>query len=332
MELTAWWTLPIALAVVVVAVLLHLRRRRAREERLRRSGVPVAHGERLTGLAAYQALVRRYRVALAVALAAATVLTGASALLVARLSSVDVVEPESAKRDVVLCLDVSGSMTEVDAEIAETFATLSQGLDGERIGLYLFDSSAVQAFPLTDDYDHVQERLSEYAAAFGSFGEDGTTYWTGTDLGEGASLIGDGLASCVLGFDGGSTSERPRSIVLATDNYVNGDALLTLREAGDLAVERGVRVYALNPADRGGAATDEVAAELREVVESTDGGYWALDDASAVDGIVAEIDAREAGLFEGARRLVVTDSPGGLAVAALLAVTALLVLAWRFRL
>ncbi len=44
----------------------------------------------------------------------------------------------------------------------------------------------------------------------------------------GASLIGDGLASCALQFDAEDT-ERSRSIILATDNYVSGEPIYTLR-------------------------------------------------------------------------------------------------------
>jgi len=331
--LSWWWTLPIALAVVLAAGVAYVAWRRRSRARLRRSGVPVAHSERLTALPAYQRLVRRYRAALVGTVAALVVLAGSAAVLTARPSTVDVVEPESYKRDVVLCLDVSGSMTEVDSEIVETFSRVVEGLDGERIGLTLFDSSAVQAFPLTDDYDFVQERLLEYRDSFDTFGEDGQRFWTGTDLGDGASLIGDGLASCVLAFDGGDESTRPRSIVLATDNYVNGAALLTLDEATELAVDRDVRVYAINPADHGtDASPDPVAAELRDAVEATDGAYHALDATGAVPGIIDEIDAREAGLFDGTRRLVVTDAPQAATIVALFALGAALVLLWRFRL
>lgn len=333
MALTWWWTLPIAALVVLGAAAAYVTWRRRSRARLRRSGVPVAHSERLTALPTYQRLVRRYRAALVGTVVALALLGGSAAVLTARPSTVDVVQPESSKRDVVLCLDVSGSMTEVDSEIVETFSSLVEGLDGERIGLTLFDSSAVQAFPLTADYDFVQERLLEYRDSFDSFGEDGQRFWTGTDLGDGASLIGDGLASCVLAFDGGDDSTRPRSIVLATDNYVNGAALLGLDEAAELATERGVRVYAINPADHSTeGAADEIAAELRAAVESTDGAYYAADASDAVPGIVAEIDAREAGLFDGTRRLVVTDAPQAATIVALLALGAALVLLWRFRL
>ncbi|GAA0959830.1 VWA domain-containing protein [Frigoribacterium faeni] len=328
-----WW-MPLVLAAIAAgAVLLHLRRRRSDRERLRRLGTPVAHGERLTSLPVYRRLVARYRVVLVATLVAVVGLAGVGALLSSRVSSVDVVEPQSYKRDIVLCLDVSGSMTEVDSQIVETFSRLAEGLDGERIGLSLFDSSSVTAFPLTDDYDFVRTQLEQYRTSFDTVGEDGTRYWSGTDLGRGASLIGDGLASCVLGFDDQGESTRPRSVILATDNYVNGEALVTLPEAGELAVDRDVRVYALNPADYStDAVADEVAAELKTVVESTDGAYYALDDETSVASIIEQIDEREAGLFTGTRRLVVTDDPAGLAIAGLLVALGAFALLWRVRL
>ena len=333
MGLIFWWVPLVALVVAGVAVWLTVRRLRRERGRLRRLGTPVAHSERLTELPVYRRLVRRYRALLVAALVVLVALGGVGALLAARPSSTQVVEPPSYKRDIVLCLDVSGSMTEVDAQIVDTFAQLAQGLDGERIGLTLFDSSAVTAFPLTDDYDFVTEQLQRYGASFDSLGEDGTRYWSGTDLGEGASLIGDGLASCVLGFDGGSESTRPKSVVLATDNYVNGQALVTLTEAGELAAERDVRVYALNPADYSSdAVADEVAGELEQVAVDTGGAYYALGDDGTVAAVIAAIDDREAGLFTGTRRLVVTDQPQGLVVAALLGLAGAFVLLWRVRL
>ena len=339
MGLIFWW-MPLLLALVCLGVtLFEVRRRRRDRDRRRRLGTPVAHGERLTRLPVYRRLVSRYRLVLVAALVGLIGLGGVAGLLASRVSSVDVVEPPSFKRDIMLCLDVSGSMTEVDSQIVETFGRLAEGLDGERIGLSLFDSSTVTAFPLTDDYDFVRTQLELYRQSFDSAGDEGTRYWSGTDLGSGASLIGDGLASCLLGFDGDGDgdadgeSTRPRSIVLATDNYVNGEALVTLPEAGELATERGVRVYAVNPADYStDAVADEVAAELRTTVESTGGAYYALDDATSVAGIIERIDAREAGLFTGTRRLVVTDDPRGLAIAGLLAAAAALVLLWRVRL
>lgn len=333
MELTYWWMPLVALAVVGVGVWLYLGWRRRTRERLHRDGVPVAHSERLTELPAYRRVLRRYRTLLAGVLVMVVVASGVGVLLASRVSSVEVVQPQSYKRDIVLCLDVSGSMTDVDAKIVDTFASLAKNLHGERIGLTVFDSSAVQVFPLTDDYDYVKTELTTYRDSFRSQGESGLRYWTGTDLGDGASLIGDGLASCVLGFDGDTSSKRPKSIILATDNYVNGSPIFTLKQAGALATKRNVRVYGIDPVDySGGQGLDSVATEMKNVVDSTGGGFYGLTSTDTVPAIVQKIDEQEAGLFTGARRLVVSDHPGPLVVIGLLLVMAAFGLLWRVRL
>ncbi|BDZ51005.1 hypothetical protein GCM10025867_32460 [Frondihabitans sucicola] len=333
MELIFWWMPLAAAAVAGGGVWLYLAWRRRSRARLQRDGVPVAHSERLTELPEYQRVLRRYRALLAGVLTIVVVASGVGVLLASRVSSVEVVQPQSYKRDIMLCLDVSGSMTDVDAKIVDTFASLAKNLHGERVGLTVFDSSAVQVFPLTDDYDYVKTELTTYRDSFRSQGESGLRYWTGTDLGEGASLIGDGLSSCVLGFDGDSSSKRPKSIVLATDNYVNGSPIFTLKQAGDLATKHDVRVYAIDPVDYSADGTpDTVATQLKDVVDKTGGGFYGLSSTDTVPAIVQKIDDQEAGLFTGARRLVVSDHPGPLVVAGLLLLMASFGLLWRVRL
>lgn len=333
MELIFWWMPLVALAAVAAGAWLYLRARRRGRDRLVRDGVPVAHSERLTALPEYQRVIRRYRALLVGVLVFAVVATGSGVLLASRVSSVDVVQPQSYKRDIMLCLDVSGSMTDVDAKIVDTFASLADGLHGERIGLTVFDSSAVQVFPLTDDYSYVKSELTTYRDSFTSQGDTGLRYWTGTDLGQGASLIGDGLSSCVLGFDGSTASTRPRSIVLATDNYVNGSPIFTLKQGAALASKKNVRVYAIDPVDYSASAKpDSVALELKSAAESTGGSFFALSDTSTVPTIVKNIDDQEAGLFVGARRLVVADHPAPLIIVGLLALIGLFGLLWRLRL
>ena len=62
----------------------------------------------------------------------------------------------------MLCLDVSGSMSEVDVEVLSVFEELLDGFEGERIGLTIFNSSPVQIFPLTDDYEFIRGHLREH--------------------------------------------------------------------------------------------------------------------------------------------------------------------------
>ncbi|MET3718645.1 MULTISPECIES: VWA domain-containing protein [unclassified Arthrobacter] len=111
-----------------------------------------------------------------------------------RTVEVTTITPEQRNRDIMLCLDTSGSMSSADAAVVEVFGVLAKEFDGERIGLTIFDSSAVQVFPLTDDYGYVQEQLQMADDAFnGNPGSAG--FLDGTWSGRGSSLIGDGLAS-----------------------------------------------------------------------------------------------------------------------------------------
>lgn len=342
MELTFWWVLPAALAMAGAAFWWGLRRYMRGNARRR----PVAYGARLTALPEYQAAVRRYRRWVLVMAVAAGLLVTACAVAAARPAERSNVRPEQQNRDIVLCLDASGSMSSADSAIVETFGRLAQEFDGERIGLTIFDSTAVQVFPLTDDYEYVAEQLTEARRAFDGEAE-ASGFLDGTWGGEGSSLIGDGLASCVRSFpktDGqpaavqqestqqGSAQGRSRSIILATDNYLSGNPIFTLAEAGALAQEGGVRIYALNPGDYDfGSDPGQPGAQLRSVAEKTNGGYYVLDDPEAVAGIIHSVQATEASRFQGSPRAVVADRPEIPLAIALLSGLVLAGASWRLK-
>ena len=308
MELIYWW-LPIVWLVLiagVVAFALWLRARR--HARTGADAVPLAHSERLTELPAYRAALARYRATLYGAVAVLSIVLIAAVVMSSRLVSISAYQPEMRNRDIVLCLDVSGSMIDYDAAIVRTFRDLVDEFDGERIGLVLFNASAVTYFPLTSDYTFVHEQL-EYLENDLSSPLSDYEFINGTLLGEGSSLIGDGLGSCVMRFDD-IEAERSRSVVLATDNYVAGEPILTLPEAGEFARDRNVRVYGINPGDV--SSKDyiaEFATEMEEVVLATDGGYYALADPSAIPSIVDGIEQQQTTRLTGEPILVRTDEP-----------------------
>ncbi|MBX7444492.1 VWA domain-containing protein [Arthrobacter sp. MAHUQ-56] len=332
-----WWMLPLA-AIAAAAAAWTALRRRAWNERRR----PVAHADRLTALPEYQAALRRHRAWLAAAGAACAVLLVTTAVAAARPVDVSTVTPGLHNRDIMLCLDASGSMSSADAAVVDTFAELARKFDGERIGLTVFDSTAIQVFPLTDDYAYAQEQLKLARDAFdGKPGSSG--FLDGTWSGRGSSLIGDGLASCLNSFPGaaarrtgpgsGQSSDqhqRSRSVVLATDNLLSGEPIMTLDQAARLARDRAVRVYALNPGDLDyGRDPDQPGAQLRAAVEGTGGRYYSLDSPDAVAGIVAAVEDTETAGIQGAPRAVVSDVPGVLLVTALLSALALCLASWR---
>jgi Ca-activated chloride channel family protein len=335
MGLMFWWLLPLAV-VAAAAVGVAAFRAGTRGSARRR---PAAHADRLTSLPEYQAAVRRYRRWLVVAALACASLLVSAAVAAARPVDVTTIRPEQHNRDIMLCLDASGSMSSADAAVVETYAGLARKFDGERIGLAIFDSTAIQVFPLTDDYDYVQEQLQQARDAFdGKPGSSG--FLDGTWSGRGSSLIGDGLASCLNSFpspdtaDGGASNapQRSRSVVLATDNLLSGEPIMTLAEAAQLAAGRSVRVYALNPADLDyGAGAGQPGAQLRSAAESTGGAYYALDNPDAIAGIVSAVEETETAAIRGAPRAVVSDVPAVPLAAALVSGLVLCTALWRLR-
>lgn len=330
MELIYWW-MPIAWLVLIAAVIsvalwLHARRR----ARSGADAVPLAHSDRLTELPAYRAALARYRATLFGAIAVLAVVLIAAIVMSSRLVSIGSYQPEMRNRDIVLCLDVSGSMIDYDAALVKTFRDLVDEFDGERIGLVLFNASAVTYFPLTSDYAFVHEQLAFLEEDLSSPLSD-YEFINGTLLGEGSSLIGDGLGSCVMRFDD-IERERSRSVVLATDNYVAGEPILTLPEAGDFARERDVRVYGINPGDV--SSKDyiaEFATEMEQVVLGTDGGYFALADPAAIPSIVDGIEAQQTTRLTGEPILVRTDQPAWPFLIGLAGTALIMYLGWRLK-
>ncbi|WP_091467915.1 VWA domain-containing protein [Paenarthrobacter nitroguajacolicus] len=320
MELSYWWILPMAAAAVTVTAWLYRRRRPQKTK-------PIAHGGRLTELPEYQRALRRHRTRLALAVVLGAVFLAATATAAARPIQRATEQPEVRNRDIVLCLDVSGSMTSTDAAIAAVFEDLAKEFDGERIGMVIFDSSSVQLFPLTDDYQFAAEQLTQAKEALDS----GTgSFFDGTWNGEGSSLIGDGLASCIQSFPDTAAGARSRSVVLATDNFLSGEPIFTLDEAAALAAGKNVKVYALNPGDMDyGEQPGQPGAQLRAAAERTGGSYFTLDSPTAVPGIVQKVQETEATSYLAAPQAVVADTPAWPLGIALLAGSGMLLLGWR---
>lgn len=313
MELNyAWLLVPGTLAVVGAAVFV-LWRKKGTDD-----AVPVAHGERLASLPSYRRLVRRQRIWLAVVVGAALVLAAALLVAAARPILAASQRPEERSRDVILCLDTSGSMSRADSAIVDVFTSMVRDFRGERIGLTIFDASGVQVFPLTDDYSYIEEQLTRAQSAFDRRGSD-PTFFEGTSEGRGTSLIGDGLAACVRNFPRLGTEKRSRSIILSTDNYLAGRSIFSLQQAADLATTNSVKVFALNPADFGGATPTPEALGLRKAAESTGGAYFPLRSTTAARSIIDQIQSSEATVTKAAARGLVADKPEvplGIALAA----------------
>jgi len=323
------WLGAAALVVLAVLVVRRLRRRRAAAGALR-----MAHGERLADLPRYRALARRYRLFAAVAVLATLMALASAAALSARVIEQHVSTPEQRTREIMLCLDVSGSMQDSDLAILRTYEQLVEEFQGERIGLTIFDSSAASIFPLTTDYDYVAQELERVRGSFDyDYDSPYPSIYSGTSLGDGSSLIGDGLASCVLRFEK-TDEKRSRSIILATDNYTAGDQLVTLTQAGALAQQQDILIYAIDPngSRYGSEYISDETRELKQVAGDSGGRYFGISDERAVPQVTTAIRSREAARSKGTPVRSFTDEPRRVVIASFAALTLLLGAAWRMRL
>jgi hypothetical protein len=288
----------LACAVLVYAVY------RRMSHRSNHRAAAVANSTALTDLPEYQRAMRLHRIRMAVLGTSAALLAAAALVGAARPFDTTIDKPQTRSRDIILCLDISGSMAAYDAALVDTFKTLVRNFEGERIGLIIFNSSAATVFPLTDDYDFINGELDTAGKALTGDPEY-DSFFAGTFNGRGTSLIGDGLATCVSSFDKVDL-QRARSVVFATDNHLAGRPIIDVDEAGELAKVKGVRVYGLNPEEDG---ADEEAAQMRSIVTGTGGQYYAMGDTSAVRGIVDAVQSQEATLIDAASRALYADNP-----------------------
>ncbi|KAB7791410.1 vWA domain-containing protein [Bifidobacterium leontopitheci] len=331
-------------AVVIAAVLWATRRRRPP-----RDGMPVfsldddlatEHASRLLRL--WRALGR-----LALALLALAVALGA--VLAARPATIDRDAERSNTRDIVLCLDVSGSTLPYDRQIIETYRDLIRNFQGERIGMSIFNSTSRTVFPLTDDYDLVSRQLAEAADALhGVESQDDIDKMSDSDYQKisdwldgtqnrknSTSLIGDGLVGCAAmlpGFSYGSaqSSRRDASIVLATDNVASGKPTYTLAQALDMASSTGITVDGLFAGPQQSRAEATTTA-MRTQIESHGGMFLAGSSADDINELARQIDSRRYSENRSSALSAMIDAPGWWVLALAVVVMVWMAVAWRLR-
>ncbi len=347
MALAWWWMVLLLLALLGLGYYLYYKFGRSVKPVKR--GVPIAHSERLAALPSYAKVIglyRRYVWALLVVCGLAVV---SAILLAARPVNIQLTSPAEKNRDIMLCLDVSGSVTGTDAKLFSKFIELTDTFAGQRIGLTIFDSSPITIFPLTDDYQLVHNQLETGYQAFVNIG---TTADGSVDIGHasgaqlqryndfiagtasndnaGSSLVGDGLASCVMSM-GNNGQHRSQSIILATDNQTAGTPIIDTTSAAALAKQKGIRVYAVDPSTSTTydyEVTDR--SQLKAAALSTGGNYYQLNGLSIQD-IINSISKQEATFLPTAPQLVKNDTPLPMTIVLSLLVAAMLFITWRLR-
>jgi len=194
-------------------------------------------------------------------------------------------------RDLLLCIDISGSMRETDLYAGNTRATRMAvvkqvAMDfvarrtGDRIGLILFGSQAYVQTPLTHDHETVQHFLAE--AAVGLAGR--------------STAIGDAIGLAVKRL-----RDRPdssRVLILLTDGE-NTPGFSDPIEAARVAAQFNIRIHTIGVgSERNNRGFGQRRAELDEdtlnaISRATGGQYFRARNQQELQRIYRDIDRLE---------------------------------------
>lgn len=241
MELRYPWVLIIL--IITLLAIVFIKSRKSEEYK---KGKKVANTKYVKNEQYYKNIVKKYKTYSYLIKGVSIITIIISFVLLARPSKEDVLNNPKYNRDIILCMDVSTSVSEVNKELVDKLKDTVKNLKGERFGISIFNTSSVLIVPLTDDYDYVISTLDKLKEALATYGQ-GYDYGkedflelrgyiqNGTLVGNeerGSSLIGDGLASSVYDFiDLDKDKERSRIIIFSTDNDLAGTPMVTLKDA-----------------------------------------------------------------------------------------------------
>ena len=214
----------------------------------------------------------------------------------------ELVRPPQAGRDLMLAVDLSGSMSDEDMQLGGGLvdrltaakAVLADFLDrrsGDRVGLIVFGQKAYALTPMTLDLDTVREQLDD--SVVGLAGRE--------------TAIGDaiGLAVKRLKPQAAAQPSKQNVLILLTDG-VNTAGMLDPLKAAELARDNGVRIHAIAFGGEGGGLSvfgiplhlpgggeDIDETTLKRIADLTGGKEFRARDTEQLAGIYAEIDRLE---------------------------------------
>lgn len=191
---------------------------------------------------------------------------------------------ETAARDIVVALDISGSMDERDfvgpdeerqqrlAAVKDVIAAFLSERDGDRIALIVFGTRAFVQAPFTEDLEGLQAFLDQ--TVVGMAGPN--------------TALGDAIGLSVRTFDASDVNQR--MLILLSDG-ADTSSRMTPVNAAAIAADKGVTIHTIGVGDPQASGEGKVDLEiLQTIADQTGGAYFFADDKAALEEVYAEID------------------------------------------
>ena len=213
------------------------------------------------------------------------------ALLVTALARPVRVEPPIERtetgRDLLLAVDLSGSMETTDFAAADgtrlsRLDAVKQVVDeflarrkGDRVGLVVFGTAAHAQVPFTPDLRAARELLDE----------------TRVGMAGPQTAVGDAIGLGIKLFQ--KTDHEERVLILLTDGNDTASKV-TPRKAAELAADEGITIYPIGVGDPTAAGEDPLDTKtLDDVARATGGRSFLAENREALEDVYRELDALE---------------------------------------
>lgn len=194
---------------------------------------------------------------------------------------------EISARDMLLLVDLSGSMEEKDftdssgnsisriAAVKDVLADFIENRQGDRIGLAVFGNAAFPQAPFTDDHETVLALLEE----------------TQANMAGPKTMIGDAIGLAIRLFEPSTLSSKVA--ILLTDGNDSGSQMPVSR-AASIAADEGITIHTIamgDPANVGENKLDTQA--LEQISATTSGKYFLALDSTSLNSVYDELDKLE---------------------------------------
>jgi Ca-activated chloride channel family protein len=199
----------------------------------------------------------------------------------------DPIEKTESTRDLMLLVDLSGSMETEDFKdpqgkrisrldaVKMVLADFVDRRKSDRLGLIVFGDEPYLQVPFTRDHEVVRTLLGQ----------------TRTKMAGVQTAIGDAIGLAIKHFE--SSKSEHRAVVLLTDGNDTGSKVPP-KKAAEIASQRGITIHTVAVGDPKAAGEEKMDIEALQAISSaTKGSFFRADDRVQLDSIYRKLDEIE---------------------------------------